>query len=483
MTTPLNLPDDLLIIIIELVDDIHDLTALSAQCRKLHQIIDIPNRYLYHRIRLNSPTTVTQAYRLLIEILRKPLLGSYVRQLELNRNINDRPHLNPGEVDPDTDRLAWRALTALGFPVEEQRRFPGNVLGALFLIKCPNIRCLRIGVFPVDPILKVLAENNAKRYRFGCLENLEEVQILADEDDADGRFYNSTEFMLMMKLFHRLPSIQVARVGCTFMGKSDLRKLVPKKSNISQIIIEHSDMDTADLVQILGHPQALYVFEYGVGGRAKSGRTSRIIPIKIGRALQQHRSTLQILSFDVDEEISWLLPSRDDPMEVQSDYFDENDDHIEYEDSDLEESSDSDSDPENEESHPSNDQIQEETIPPRKYGLTIGSLHDFSELTHFSIGINLLAGPGTPITPPPPRRLIDSLPPSLEFLCIFGYREGQNEYHTSVVSELMEKKAERFPRLKEVYGVLDHFPNSKSVEDPDNYPGLLADEPDFDDTS
>ncbi|KAM5357308.1 hypothetical protein ACJZ2D_016394 [Fusarium nematophilum] len=53
----------------------------------------------------------------------------------------------------------------------------------------------------------------------------------------------------------------------------------------------------------------------------------------------------------------------------------------------------------------------------------------------------------------PALRLIEILPPSLKHLCLYGYEKGESAYVDGEIEELLEKKAERLPDLKEVRGV------------------------------
>lgn len=84
--------------------------------------------------------------------------------------------------------------------------------------------------------------------------------------------------------------------------------------------------------------------------------------------------------------------------------------------------------------------------------MTIGSLHDFNALTHLSVGISALLGPSYEVQEPP-FRLIDALPPNLEYLCLYGYVKGENKKLGSHVEEFIQHKESRFPQLVEVQGV------------------------------
>ncbi len=53
----------------------------------------------------------------------------------------------------------------------------------------------------------------------------------------------------------------------------------------------------------------------------------------------------------------------------------------------------------------------------------------------------------------PPFRLVDALPPSLEYLCLYGYVRGLSVDVDAQVDELMARRAARLPRLAEIRGV------------------------------
>jgi hypothetical protein len=475
-----SLPYDVLLHIVEAVDEIRDLAALSIQCTYLYQITDMPTRRRFYRIRINPCYTLKQLDGILLKILKKPILGSYVRQLEVNSDLSVRyyPQENMNRQD---NTLAFAVMKAAGLCDSDNEKekedilsreiICGKILCLLLFAVCPNIRSLRISDQLHPDIEGFLAKTNARKSALGYLQNLREVQVLVNET-LGPEYYNHICFMRTMKLFHRLPSIQTMRVGGMFSDDTKLSKLAPSKSNISRIIIEKSNMDFKTLEKIIKHPKALEVFRYSIGGRFMFDTYDAYpFPKKLGRALQHHKSTLRVLDIDVDTEIYWLPPKRDDPAEVQSDYG-HNDESGEEREEEEEEDSDFDGDTE---------ALQDTIIPPRKFGSTIGSLHDFHALTHLRIGIKLIAGPSRDQGeeyPKSPFRLIDSLPPGLEFLCIRGYRPGEDGYHTSVVSEFMEQRAERFPRLREVQGILEYIP-SADLEVPRQNPEPLWTVPDI----
>ena len=459
-----SLSSDVLLNIVSCVDHVRDLAALSTQCGRLYQIIDMPTRHRYYRIRPNSRKSTVHAYTLLTEILKKPTLGSYVRQLELNREIDFRPNLRVDEEDDDENGALLRAaMKAAGFPDSVVKRdLMGSTVGMLLITVCPNIESLIICDNPQPRIRDVLAKANSKKSTSGYLQNLRDVKVRPDESYGP-QFYNSADVMGAMRLFHRLPSIQTIALDGAQLDYDGPFKLTPGASNITRVRLGHSRICSVNLASIIRHSKALKGFKHSIGGRAGINELTSsfwVKPKTLGRALRYHKSTLQVLDIDVDYATPIQPTKPDDETEVMTE---DEDTYIYQNDSDFE-------DADIRESKPT------KPTKPQKFGSAIGSLHDFTALTHLSIGIIFLTGPGLSRLslrdrnreyPQAPCRLIDCLPPSLEFLCLRGYREG-NEHHTSMVSELMEKKAKRLPNLKEVQGVGEFISSAESEVDPDD---------------
>jgi hypothetical protein len=85
----------------------------------------------------------------------------------------------------------------------------------------------------------------------------------------------------------------------------------------------------------------------------------------------------------------------------------------------------------------------------RTYNNTIGSLHDFEALTHLSLGVKLLLGPASSLTP---FRLVDALPKSLRSLTIRGYTKGVVAKYDAAIRELLARRAEVLPALVRISG-------------------------------
>lgn len=60
-----------------------DVAALSVQCRTLHSLCDMATRKKYHRISVSSGEEgIDKPFALLMDILKRPSLGNYVRHIE-----------------------------------------------------------------------------------------------------------------------------------------------------------------------------------------------------------------------------------------------------------------------------------------------------------------------------------------------------------------------------------------------------------------
>lgn len=62
-------------------------------------------------------------------------------------------------------------------------------------------------------------------------------------------------------------------------------------------------------------------------------------------------------------------------------------------------------------------------------------------------------------------RLIDALPANLEFLRLYGYQRGVNAMVDGHVTELLERKSEVLPNLREIEGVDECLPGVPGTYD------------------
>lgn len=305
------------------------------------------------------------------------------------------------------------------------------------------------------------------------------VKLLPNRE-ADKRIYIHLDFLNLMRLFHRLPSLHSISVdGMDQKMASDFRYEFPLAScGLKKIHIGHSASGSHILGTILRVPKALEEVTLTSGGRSThDGGSNPMVPMTIGKALLDHKTTLRKLDIDLDAfctpGIVYMMKppeqqnSADDDSEEELE--DSEDDYMEFEcdelwHKDVEISTILD---------PTQMSIRD--LPnTRDYGATIGSLHDFTALTHLSIGVRFLLNGTTYITHRElgqsghiraPFRLIEILPPSLEQFTIRGYKKGDNIYHDQQISKFMSLKSEIYPRLLEIRGCAETVLSAKHWHD------------------
>ncbi|EEH49022.2 uncharacterized protein PADG_05101 [Paracoccidioides brasiliensis Pb18] len=482
-----NLSTETVLEILQHVESARDLAALSMQNRRFRAIIDMPTRRRFHCIRVRDKN-LDECYKLLLEILQKPSLGSLVREVEVNRVgrwtfTNGDPCERGSQVEGGDVSLLRKKIRMAGFSCQREENimigilkermsgwklsesthlFPtdfGAIVGMLLLASCPSIAKLELGdiAFPIEGFL---TRANAKKTTAKALRNLREVRLIGlnntmDDDDA---FYHDYDLTKMLKFFHRLPAIEKISVETIKIGANGLFKLSPGRSNLRKIHICHSNLNSRYLARVIGHCKELEEFKYTIGQRCTLYPAS-IKPKTLGKALWSHRSTLQVLDLDLDNHISYGYGPCD---EFENERYDFSDALLTPQPSDDELNKNLDL-----------DCIAQNTfrIPGQdKYGKTIGTFEGFTVLTRLSIGVKLLLGPveynrrSSYRKTPLPFRLIDSLPRKIEYLRLRGYRAKENEMYTSYVEELMNCQEECFPLLKEIHGVERYILGVKTPE-------------------
>lgn len=79
----LGLPLEIHQRILSYIHSARDVAALSIQCRALHWMCDMPTREIYDEISIYSnDESLDAAFVLLMNILKRPSLGHYVRHIE-----------------------------------------------------------------------------------------------------------------------------------------------------------------------------------------------------------------------------------------------------------------------------------------------------------------------------------------------------------------------------------------------------------------
>ncbi|KAL2816487.1 hypothetical protein BJX63DRAFT_430185 [Aspergillus granulosus] len=493
MPTLTSLPFDVQRHIISYLHSVRDYAALSIQCRALHQLCDMETRRRYHKIQiLPNTSSLDTAFGQLMEILRRPHLGHYVRQLEVctrepqhleyakqepQREINDEDKKllekavqNAGFADSDSlifnmlqQRMAYgdRPFSLMwNDPREDADKvFIPQALAAVLVSVSPYLESLAVtpmGVhywqpeaprilYPLDHLLRSVNDNPEKDVPY--LQHLREVEIINAPQSSldDGRFYMRMELYTPILTICKLPSIR--SVTTDLVDEYDVGEdLEPGSSNITHIAIHHSSMSSSYLAPIICMCKELHDFSYSVGGRSTNdGGYPLFNPKTIIRALLFHKQTLGNLDLDVESYIHQFTSSCDYAY-ILLDF--DRPDYLEGE--------------------------------PEIPGLRAqsGSLRDFQALKRLSIGIGFLfyfAG-GTDRDYNSDQnsycKLISSLPPNLEYLCIRGYKQGEFPDRDPHIEELMRAVREGGLQL-EVTGIDKIIPHAENVEDPDGEPRLL----------
>ncbi|PYH48530.1 uncharacterized protein BP01DRAFT_379715 [Aspergillus saccharolyticus JOP 1030-1] len=514
----LCLPTEVLLQIVSLLSSNADLAALAIQCRRLYSITDMKTRKRYHRIRVtNSTKHLGHAFVLLVEILKQPLLGRYVRHIEyfepLARcysqykpknflNELDMPVVRAaieqaGFRSADVKRLV-KVFTQI-FRVVERVEKEGHQPGRLFEVDEPflaqTLTALLISVSP-DVVSMALTQpyptadamhwyddaletepatlplywflyqiNNNDDFpapgRPKLLTKLRNVYMINEREEVywyEDRFYYPMDLFGFMTLFHRLPSIESI---CTDALEADVdgRRGFPfASSHISRIHIHHSLIGDLDLARLICSCKQLREFRYSIGGRA-TGRD----PIAtlndyrtICQALLIHRATLEILDLNAAEQDSqWSAVVEDDVDENLEERRDQ--EPFFWGDEDLSDSEDN-------------------VAVPAWIWEQSGSLKDFSALKLLAVDINFLLYMARGVNSARDKgcELAGRLPPSLESLLIRGYESGRNKNHDNQVASLRALKSDQVSTtLRDIQGVDQTITPAMHVEDPDRDRHLL----------
>lgn len=338
---------------------------------------------------------------------------------------------------------------------EYNSHFAESAAAVLFSI-CRNISTLHIGyVGPYErPIREYLIKSNYGLLSQPGLQNLRNVVRIDGTvcGDMDNNFV-VIEVLEYIQYFHRLPAIESFAMDGVQELEPERTVFVPWTSNMKKIHIGHSAFYAHTFDTILSIPKALEELEISVGGLFfYHGDDVFFHPSRMGRALEAHKKTLRVLDLDIDCGFQFIEPKlweRDDLINYWGydwEWF--NYSKSVYGDEYFQMDADISSGP-------------VKVLKPNedRPGTTIGSFHNFYSLTHLSISIKAILGYTDPWEPPyelyrpPPSHLIDVLPLSLEYLCIYGYILGANPYFDYQIDELMKHRAKRLPNLKEVLGV------------------------------
>ncbi|OOO12529.1 hypothetical protein OAory_01002780 [Aspergillus oryzae] len=472
-----------------------DVAALSIQCRSLHALCDMPMRKKYRRLRIDSKDkSLNKAFGMLMEILKRPRLGRYVRHLECSkgptcyedytertnslRDLSDQEKqllraaiCKAGFTGSETGRILNMVMqTEAGeerpwppyFPTGSRGVYISQALTALFISVSPELESLATpppffnytGFYLPDqshdfesvnyPLERLLRQVNFMPNDMPFLQNLRDVYVI-NRDLDDERFYRSMDFMGVMQLIHRLPSIEMIGTDILEEDENGAARLEPRSSTISRFAIHHSSLDTYYLANVVYSCKVLKEFQYSIGGRdVPGGSYSKFNPKTFFFTILPHRETLEILDVDAEchvTEFSWEVVEYEELDERFEEWGGRRDaEHVWT------------------------------GTPPDSLWEQSGSLLEFRALKRLSLGIHILMyyAQGVNLAKKESFSLVDCLPPNLEYLLIRGYEKGASEMHDAQIDSLVAWKNSGLSSLIEIQGITECIPHAEDVDDPDD---------------
>jgi hypothetical protein len=381
-------------------------------------------------------------------------LRRYARRLELSDETAD-------QVDKI---LSWKCRE-YAFKVQKESEFAIAMIILLFSL-CENISTLYIAENLQQPIVDYMLKANYAQMKSPPLQKLKNVRFFAGVQ-SDERIYSAFNILRFIQLIHRLPALESVAMDGMSDYQADSQFFVPGTGNMKKLEVTHCDISPTFLNVMISIPKALEEFKLSIGGLwTRDGAGTSSEPFFIARALYAHRKSLRVLDLDVDvgvgpNAVEWYVNRN----------FEEEDDGTDWEIKDQLDLY-------------GRDRLAlDKTISTghtmdsgKEYTPTIGSLRDFPHLTHLSIGIMPLLGeylggydqygfkePPYRLEKPAPFRLVDMLPPSLEYLCLYGYTRGENTDADDHIDEFLAKRDEKLPNLKVVRGIDERVRDIKDV--------------------
>ncbi|KAK2685889.1 hypothetical protein QWA68_015008 [Fusarium oxysporum] len=376
-------------------------------------------------------------------------------------------HLDLGDETADqVDKiLSWKRRE-YEIKLQKESEFSTAMIVILFSL-CENISTLYLAENLQQPVLDYMLKANYAQMKSPPLQKLKHVRFFAGAR-SDERFYSAFDILKFIQLIHRLPALEfVAMDGmCDYQAEQTF--FVPGTGNMKRLEITHCDISPSFLTVVISIPKALEEFKLSIGGlMTLDGADTHSEPFYIAKGLSAHRYSLRVLDIDVDagagaNALDW---------DVDSNYEEGEDDGTNWEMKDQLDLYGRDRlalDKKISTGH--------KMESGKEYTPTVGSLHDFPHLTHLSISIMPLLGeydwwkppfrskePPYRLEKPAPLRLVDMLPPSLEYLCLYGYTRGENSDVDEYIDELLAEKDEKLPNLKVIEGINKRVRDVKDI--------------------
>ncbi|KAF5240093.1 hypothetical protein FANTH_9716 [Fusarium anthophilum] len=382
-------------------------------------------------------------------------LRRYARHLELSDETAD-------QVDKI---LSWKCRE-YEFELQKESEFAIAMIILLFSL-CENISTLYLAEHLQEPVMDYMLKANYAQMKSPPLQKLKHVHFFASAQ-SDERFYTAFDILGFTQLIHRLPALESVAMDGMCDWQAERTFFVPGTGNMKRLEITHCDISPSFLAIMISTPKALEEFKLSIGGLwTRDGADTCSEPFYIAKALSAHRHSLRVLDLDMDagagaNALDW---------DVNDDEKEDEDDGTDWYTTDQLDSYGRDRlalDRKISTGH------KMETG--KEYTPTIGSLHDFPHLTHLSISIMPLLGeydwwkphfrlkePPYRLERPAPFRLVDMLPPSLGYLCLYGYTRGENPDVDEHVDELLAKRDDKLPNLKVIEGIEERVRDIKDI--------------------
>jgi hypothetical protein len=318
-----------------------------------------------------------------------------------------------------------------------------------------------MGELPQFPLERLLMDTNHNPQEKPWLQYLQSVQLNDTFTNWGPRWPHETIDFGMLRYFCKLLSIE--RVKFDRLYENGFGFTPPSSSNISRIWIEHSNVHTMCLMYLINSCKTLKEFHYSTDHLLKPNRawTSSFNPRTFLKAILGHKTTLEVLDINTDSDCTYI-DMQEIPFDIET---------IPHEEDER-------------------DWDDEEVVGLAELWGRSGSLGDFSSLKHLSISVSvfffLARGSQSMDTDDPAKImpfdqvvLADALPPSLESLCLRGYREGVRLNFDKSITRFLAEKDAKLPNLQKVTGIKE-FVASVVVDPPYNEELLLeSDEEDW----
>ncbi|MBE3043189.1 hypothetical protein IMZ48_11580 [Candidatus Bathyarchaeota archaeon] len=460
----------------------------------------------YTRVRMTSLPDADVAYPLIATYLSNPELAhsveEFVAQVDGSAYLGSlhdpaaqdrlpvlvgesdheviRRHIDTLGLSPETVRtmkgaIDWWRRTALARPSkpvrasllcydvsrEEEKLYReyASTATALLLSLCPNISTLHLGGIGIyeHTLEEYLLKSNYGLSPRPALQNLRHVEHYPSKPSLDYDAYDEVQLLDHFRYFHRLPRISsVSMEGVT--NAQGWREIFPPRTSegIKRIDFQHVDIPGWMLATLVRIPTTLEQLSVSLGGFFHSeGGVPMVNVGLLGRSLEQHIHTLRVLDLDLGSIIDFWN-SEDDTED-----WDEEDWEERFEDERISEEGQRDG------YFELDDSVSQGPLYPRDvrsledHGRLIMTFRDYTALTHLSLNLEAILGPTgyvekvvrIKLASRSALALIDALPPSLEYLCLYGYTKGKIPEFDEQVEELMANMGERLPKLVEVRGV------------------------------